>query len=162
MASNSEDTSTRATESDVLRIVAEIRSAVQRQREEGVVTDEDIEETAAERLRAWVREIPIDAKLRGQLIGETTEWNIDIDYPIRSHRTGVLIALVLLAKRIVRPFVKLYTDHILNRQAQINLYFFALVQKAAVEQVRLERELKDVRDRLALAEGRQTAGTERD
>jgi hypothetical protein len=161
MANSPEDTVPRATEGDVLRIVAEIRSAAERQRVEGVFTVEDTERKAAERIRSWIEEIPIHPALQRQFHRESYDWNIDTDYEIRSHRTGALVFVLVLVKKIVRPFVKLYTDHILNRQAQINLYFFNVIHKAAVEQVRLEGELALLRDRLEAIERRQNARSDR-
>jgi hypothetical protein len=56
--------------------------------------------------------------------------------------------LVRAAKRLVRPFVRLYTDHVFNRQAQLNLYYMYFLQDAARQIVRLEGEVGRLRQRL--------------
>ncbi len=60
-----------------------------------------------------------------------------------------------MAKKLVRPFVRLYTDHLLNRQAQINLYFAHLLHDNIRETARLQVELQALRHRL----GWQTPGS---
>lgn len=148
---NAAETGADSPESEVVRVVTWIRDTAQRQRAEGLLTPEEFESAVAERFRVWLESVPIDAKLRDQLAGgRSYAWNIDTDYLIRSHRGGAFALFLRIAKRIVRPFVKLYTDHILNRQAQINLYFFELLRNTAAEQVRMEAEINRLRYRSAL------------
>lgn len=160
MMAGPSDATTGATEGDVLRIGAEIRRAVERHHEHGIATIEEIEKVAAARLDVWLRELSIDPKLPALLMGGTNDWNVDVDYEIQSHRTGGLVSFLLLSKKIVRPFVRLYTDHIFKRQAQINLCFFYLAQRAAIEQARLEAEINVLRSRVNLLEDRVGASDE--
>ena len=59
----------------------------------------------------------------------------------------------MLAKKLVRPFVRLYTDHLLNRQAQLNLYFAHLLHNNIRETARLQLENQALRHRLNVLEG---------
>ena len=142
------DDTPRQTENDVLRIGAEIQRAVERQRARGIATLEEIEKTAAMRVEARLRELLIDRKLPGLFMRGTDDWNIDVGYEVTSHRRGPAIQLVMAIKRLVNPIVRLYTDHVFKRQAQINLCLYHLARHAAVEQARLEAEVDVLRARV--------------
>ncbi|PYQ16815.1 MAG: hypothetical protein DMF80_03580 [Acidobacteria bacterium] len=132
---------------DVVRIMKEIRESIQKKREQGLYTDEEVESLAALRLRAYGEEARIDGKLLERLLGPTHDWNISVDYLIRTTRPGLFGRAVILAKKAVRPFVRLYTDHVLNRQAQVNLYFAHLLHNNVRETARLQVELQALRHR---------------
>jgi hypothetical protein len=142
-----------ATPLDVVRIMKEIREAIQDKRARGIYTDEEVESLAALRLRAFAEEARIDDKLLERLLGESHEWNIHTDYLIRTTRTGLSAKALVLAKKLVRPFVRLYTDHLLNRQAQLNLYFAHLLHNNIRETARLQLEVQALRHRLQELEG---------
>jgi len=137
---------------DVAGIMKEIREAIQKKREQGLYTDEEVESLAALRLRAFAEEARIDDKLLKRLLGESHDWNISVDYLIRTTRTGPSAKLLVLAKKLVRPFVRLYTDHLLNRQAQLNLYFAHLLHNNIRETARLQLENQALRHRLKVLE----------
>jgi hypothetical protein len=137
---------------DVVRIMKEIRQSIQDKRARGIYTDEEVEALAAVRLRAYAEAARIDDKLLERLLGESHDWNIHTDYLIRTTRTGASARLLILAKKMVRPFVRLYTDHLLNRQAQINLYFAHLLHANVRETARLQLELQALRARLETIE----------
>jgi len=132
---------------DVTRIMKEIRESIQRKREQGVYTDEEVESLAAVRLRSYADEARIDDKVLGRLLGPSHDWNIAADYLIRTTRRGLAGRLLVLVKRLVRPLVRLYTDHVLNRQAQLNLYFFHLLRNTIRDTARLQVELQALRNR---------------
>ncbi|HEX6738764.1 MAG TPA: hypothetical protein VF310_10845 [Vicinamibacteria bacterium] len=138
---------------DVVRIMKEIREAIQDKRARGIYTDEEVESLAALRLRAFAEEARIDDKLLERLLGESHEWNIHTDYLIRTTRTGLSAKALILAKKLVRPFVRLYTDHLLNRQAQLNLYFAHLLHNNIRETARLQLEIQSLRRRVEELEG---------
>ena len=138
---------------DVVAIMKEIRQSIQDKRARGVYTDEEVEALAAVRLRAYAEGARIDDKLLERLLGESHDWNIHTDYLIRTTRTGLSARLLILAKKMVRPFVRLYTDHLLNRQAQINLYFAHLLHDTIRETSRLQLENQALRHRLEQLEG---------
>ncbi|HET9317549.1 MAG TPA: hypothetical protein VFQ51_18295, partial [Vicinamibacteria bacterium] len=112
----------------------------------------------AVRLRAYAEGARIDDKLLERLLGESHDWNIHTDYLIRTTRTGPSARLLILAKKLVRPFVRLYTDHLLNRQAQINLYFAHLLHDNIRETSRLQLENQALRHRLEQLEGGSSQG----
>ena len=133
---------------DVVAIMKEIRESIQRKRAQGVYTDEEVESLAALRLRAFAEEAKIDNKLLERLLGPSHDWNVSADYLIRTTRTGLSARLLILAKKLVRPFVRLYTDHVLNRQAQLNLYFAHLLHNSIREGARLQLEMQALRHRV--------------
>ncbi len=133
---------------DVVAIMKEIRETIQKKRAEGVYTDEEVESLAALRLRAFAEEARIDDKLLERLLGPSHDWNISSDYLIRTARTGLSARALILAKKVVRPFIRLYTDHVLNRQAQLNLYFAHLLHNSIREGARLQLEMQGLRHRL--------------
>src|SRR5262245_32280963 len=118
---------------DVGRIMQAIEERNRRLRERGVFTDEELEEMARERFRAFAARAHIDPLLLERFLRPGHDWNIATDYLIRTHRKGLLARLTVLAKRTVRPVVRLYTDHLLDRQTQINQYFCHLLYDAIRE-----------------------------
>lgn len=133
---------------DVVAIMKEIRESIQRKRAQGHYTDEEVESLASLRLRAFAEEAKIDDKLLERLLGPSHDWNISADYLIRTTRTGLSARALIAAKKLVRPFVRLYTDHVLNRQAQLNLYFAHLLHNGIREGARLQLELQSLRHRV--------------
>ena len=143
---------------DVVRIMAAIREQNRLLREQGALTDEDLDEVARQRIRRLTEKAYIDPLLLERFLRPGHDWNIASGYLIRSHRGGLASRLSVLAKRAVRPLVRLYTDHLLNRQAQINQYFCHLVHAATRENVRLEKRLAALEARcLRLEEERDAA-----
>ena len=133
---------------DVVRIMKEIRESIQKKREQGIYTDEEVESLTALRLRTFGEEAKIDPRLLERLLGPSHDWNIASDYLIRTTRTGLSARLLILAKRVARPFVRLYTDHLVNRQAQINLYLAHLLHNNVRETARLQVEVQALRHRV--------------
>src|SRR5262250_1575345 len=88
---------------DVVRIMKEIRESIQRKRAQGIYTDEEVESLTSLRLRAYGEEAKIDGKLLERLLGATHDWNIATDYLIRTQRTGLGAATLIMAKKLVRP-----------------------------------------------------------
>lgn len=135
---------------DVSRIVDEIRDEIARRRAAGDLTVEDIEWLLARRLRESIAKARIDESLAARLLHESHDWNTDTGYAIRTRRGGVSGFLIRAAKVVVRPFVRLYTDHILNRQSQLNLVMWHVLLDSVERGTALEMELrklqKEVRD----------------
>jgi hypothetical protein len=126
---------------DVVRIMEQIREENRRRRERGFFTDEELEDLARGRFRAAADQAYIDPRLLDRFLDPGHDWNIATDYIIRTHRKGFGAQLSLLGKRIVSPLVRLYTDHVLDRQTQINQYMFHLLTGAVREVVRLEMKV---------------------
>ena len=59
-----------------------------------------------------------------------------------------------MGKRLVRPLVRLYTDHLLNRQTQINQYFCEVLHHSVREIVRLEAQVAALSKRCEELESR--------
>ena len=133
---------------DVVKLVEDVRQEIDARRSRGNFTPEDIEALFEERLRAYIGEARIDPKLGARLLHESHDWNIDTAYQIRSERTGPGGSAVRLAKRVVRPFVRLYTDHILNRQAQINLVVWHFLLDSVRRTLLLELEVKKLQSEI--------------
>lgn len=145
-------------EIDVAAIVRGIREDNRRRRERGEFTDEELLEMARERLRGYAAQAAIDPRLLERFLGPGHDWNIATDYLIRTHRHGLLPRLSLVVKRLVRPVVRLYTDHVLNRQTQINQYLFHLLRNEILAGVRREAQLTALQARCEALEARVGAG----
>ena len=139
---------------DVGRIMQAIEERNRRLRAQGIFTDEELEAMARERFRAFAASAHIDPLLLERFLRPGHDWNIATDYLIRTHRKGFLARLTVLAKRIVRPLVRLYTDHLLDRQTQINQYFCHLLYDAIREIVRLQVQVTALESRQPPAERR--------
>jgi hypothetical protein len=133
---------------DVAAIMARIREKIRGRRDRGLYTDEEVEELSALRLQAFADDAGIDPDLLARLMAPNHNWNISTDYRIETHRAGPAARLVVLLKKLVRPWVRLYTDQPLGRQAQINLYLHYLCHNLVRELVRLQIEHTAVRNRL--------------
>ena len=137
---------------DVKTIVDGIRDEITRRRAAGDLTREDIEWLLDQRLRASIKAARIDDTLAARLLHPSHDWNIDTGYAIRTRRRGLSGLLIRAAKALARPFVRLYTDHILNRQAQVNLAVWHILIDSLERSVslemdirRLEKEVKDLK-----------------
>jgi len=137
---------------DVVRIMDALRERGRRDREKGILTDEELATIAERRIRGFAEKAYIDPLLLERFLRPGHDWNIATDYLIRTHRRGLFARLSLLVKRAVRPVVRLYTDHLLNRQAQINQYFCHLLHAATRENARLETRLAALEARCARLE----------
>ena len=140
-------------ELDVVRIMTEIRESIQKKREQGVYTEGEVDSLAETRLRTYTEDVLIDPRLIEWLHGPGVEWNIAADYPILTTRTGPRAFLLVTVKKLVRPLIRLYTDHPLNRQAQLNLYLARLLHQNIRETARLQVEIQALRHRCRQLEG---------
>jgi hypothetical protein len=139
---------------NVVQIMAEIREANRVNRERGIHTEEELDDLARSRLRDFAQTAHIDPRLLDRFLDPGHDWNIATDYIIRTHRRGPAARLSLVGKRLVRPLVRLYTDHLLNRQTQINQYLVEVVHHAVREVVRLEAQVAALRKRCEELESR--------
>jgi hypothetical protein len=106
----------------------------------------EVESLAASNLQTLAEEAGIEAELLARLMAGGG-WNTTIDYRIQSHRVGLARTFVVSLKRLIRPFVRLYTDPVLHRQSQINLYTVHLCRALVRELTRLEVEQAALRQR---------------
>jgi len=133
---------------DVAEVMARIREKIRKKRDQGQYGDDEVEEMTALKLQAFADEAEIDPELLARLMAPNHNWNISVDYRIQTHRTGFGAQGIVFVKRLVRPFVRLYTDHVLSRQAQINLYMVHLCHNLVRELVRLQLDHVALRNRL--------------
>jgi len=68
------------------------------------------------------------------------DWNLATDYKISSHRTSFVAAPLILLKRLIRRFVRFYTDFLVNRQNRVNSYLVRLCSQLVREHVRAQIE----------------------
>ena len=139
---------------DVRGMVDGIRDEIALRRAEGRLTAEDIEWLVERRLRASIAKAEIDERIAARLLQESHDWNIDTGYEIRTNRKGASGTLIRALKFVVRPFVRLYTDHILKRQSQLNLALWYVLLDSVehgvgleVEVRELQKEVSDLKDR---------------
>jgi hypothetical protein len=134
---------------DVERVMSAVRDAVRRRRDEPATS---VETAVADRLVDLADESGIDPELLAHLLVADGRWNISPDYRIETHRQGLEARAVVFLKRLLRPFVRLYTDPLVERQAQVNLYLLHAVRSLLIEVTRLQRavaRLEESRDRPA-------------
>ena len=142
---------------DVVAIMKEIRESIQKKREQGIYTEDEVDALTELRLRTFGEEVLIDPRLVEGLHGTGQGWNIASAYLIRTGRTGPLAWALVTVKKMVRPVVRLYTDHIVNRQAQLNLYFAHLLHANIRETARLQVEIQELRHRCRALEAERDA-----
>jgi hypothetical protein len=143
---------------DVAAIMARIREKIRGRRDLGLYTDDEVEELTALKLQAFADDAGIDPELLARLMADNHNWNISSDYRIETHRRGYGARAVVQLKKLIRPWIRLYTDHPLNRQAQINLYFHYLGHNLVREVVRLQVETAALRNRVAELEKQKAEG----
>jgi len=139
---------------NVVEIMSSIREQNRRNRERGILTEEELDEMARTRLRDFAQTAHLDPRLLDRFLDPGHDWNIATDYIIRTHRRGPAARLSLVGKRLARPLVRLYTDHVLNRQTQINQYFCEVLHHSVREIVRLEAQVAALRKRCEELESR--------
>jgi hypothetical protein len=127
---------------DVTRIMETIRETIRRRREALPV-----DEAVAERLQTLADEAEIDPEMLGRIYRGEPAWNLNPDYRIASHRSGLSRWIVVALKRVVGRVVRLYTDPVVERQAQINVYLLKVVEVLLAETTRLQRTVESLRSR---------------
>jgi hypothetical protein len=132
---------------DVARLMEELREGIRQRREDALYDGTPVEETVARRLKALADEAQLDGEVLERLLRGDPRWNLSADYRVVTHRKGVPAALVVGLKRLVRPLVRLYTDPIVERQRQINLYLLQVVQALLDETTRLHQALAKLKER---------------
>ena len=133
---------------DIEGIVEGVRNEVEAARARGEFTPEDLDAAFDSRIRTYADEARIDPRLGAMLRRESHDWNIASGYVVRTTRPGLMGAVVRAAKQAVRPIVRLYTDHIVNRQAQLNLVNWYFMQDAVRRALQLELEVRQLRHEL--------------
>jgi hypothetical protein len=133
---------------DVTQVMSRIREKIRGRRDLGLYTDEEVEELTALKLQAFADDAGIDPELLARLMAPNQNWNISTDYRIETHRKGIGARLVVHLKKLVRPWIRLYTDQPLSRQAQINVYLHYLGHNLVRELVRLQVEHAALRNRV--------------
>jgi len=143
---------------DVAAIMRGLREEIEERRRRGLLTFEESERLEGQRFRSYGERGRIDPDLLKAILHPSHDSNIAVDYLVRTQRRPPLSWLILLAKRLVRPLVRLYTDHLLNRQAQLNLYFHYFLADTVRDVIRLQLEVADLRHRCELLEAERTRG----
>ena len=125
-------------EVDVKEIMQRIRDAIAKKQQAGVYSEDSIRDLAETKILQYAEEAEIDSVLLERLRSPDHSWNINPSYLITTHRSGWKAKSILLAKKFVRPFIRLYTDQLIGRQSQINLYFAHLIHNLVRELTRLQ------------------------
>jgi len=131
---------------DVARIMDRVRERIGARRER-VLAAGGLDEAVRMRLHDLADEADIDPELLARLLSPGAGWNISIDYRVQTHRRGLSRRLVLLLKALVRPVVRLYTDQVLSRQAQLNAYLVHVCRRLLGDLIRLEASESALRAR---------------
>ncbi len=147
---------------DVAQVMAKVREKIRGRRDLGLYTEEEVAELAALKLQAFADDAGIEPELLARLMADNDNWNISPDYRIETHRRGWSAHLLVAFKKLVHPWVRLYTDAPLGRQAQINLYLHYLTHNLVREVVKLQVETAALRNRVERLSGgpEQSGGSE--
>ncbi len=146
---------------DVAKVMTRIREKIRGRRDLGLYTEDEVEELTRLKLQAFADDAGIDPELLARLMADNHNWNISTDYRIETHRRGLGARLLVLLKKAIRPWVRLYTDHPLSRQAQINLYLHYLCHNLVREIVRLQVESAALRNKLDALSKEASSGSAR-
>lgn len=143
---------------DVAAVMAGIREKIRGRRDLGLYTDEEVDELVALKLQAFADDAGIDPELLARLMADNHNWNISTDYRVETHRQGLGARAIVWLKQAVRPWVRLYTDQPLSRQAQINLYLHYLGHNVVRELVRLQVEVAALRNKVEALQKEKQSG----
>jgi hypothetical protein len=130
---------------DVARLMHELREGIRRRREDALFDGTPVEAIVAARLKALADDAQVEGEVLERLLAGDPRFNLSPDYRIVTHRKGLAGALVVGLKRLVRPVVRLYTDPVVERQRQINLYLLRVVEALLDETTRLHQALAKVK-----------------
>ncbi len=122
-----------------------LREGIRKRREDALFDGTPVEESVARRLKALADEAQLEGDVLERLLQGDPRFNLSPDYRIVTHRRGLRGALVVGLKRLVRPIVRLYTDPVIERQRQINLYLVQVVQALLDETTRLHQAIAKVK-----------------
>lgn len=136
---------------DTVTLQQAIRDEIKARQAAGGRRDVDLAEEVELELRDLARRCGLDPKLADELLDEQGDWNLDPGFRISSHRSRFSF-LIIWSKKLVRPFVRLYTDFLFRRQAQINIYLLRAVRVLVRDQALLRRDQLDQRHKLAALE----------
>jgi hypothetical protein len=126
---------------DVSRVMAAVRKAIRRRRADPKTP---VEAVVAERLLDLAEESGIEPEFLVHLVTADGRWNISPDYRVATHRPGLEGRAVVFLKRLLHPLTRIYTDPIVIRQAQVNLFLSHTVRSLLVEVIHLNRGLADL------------------
>ncbi len=126
---------------DVTKVMEALRERIRRRG-----ADLPVDQVVARRLEALADEAELGPDVLGPLLRGERGWNLDPDYPLKTHRSGPAAWFVVGLKKLARPFVRFYTDPIVARQAQINLYLLRVVETLLEETTRLQRAAAERKD----------------
>lgn len=141
---------------DVTRVMEALRERIRRQRERMPVA-----QLVTLRLQELADEAQLDPDLLGPLLSGERGWNLNPDYRVVTHRRGLDGWLVVTAKRLIAPIVRLYTDTVVNKQAQVNRYLLTVCESLLHEVARLNETVRALKERCeALEAERRAAGSE--
>ena len=139
---------------DVAQVMATIRERIRGRRDLGLYTEDEVAELTELKLSAFADDAGIHPGVLAALMADSNDWNIATDYRVETHRRGWAAKALVFLKRLVHPWIRLYTDGPLGRQLQINLYLHHLAHNLVREVVRLQIETAALRNRVdALTRG---------
>lgn len=137
---------------DTSKLQQAIRNDIRRKQEAGGYhLDIDLAREVELELQDLADRSGIPSELAAQLLTEETDWNVDPAYPISSHRHGPSF-LIVWCKKLIRPFVRFYTDFLVHRQAQLNHYLFHTIRVLVRDLALQRRDQLDQRHKSAALE----------
>lgn len=136
---------------EVRELMEGIRSAIRQKRASGIYLDQKLDRETDLELESLAERTGVEAALGGEIAADEGSWNVRPDYPISTHRSGPASAVVWI-KRLLRPLVRLYTDFLVHRQAQINVYTVRGLRSLVRDLVLLRRDCRELRHKCRMLE----------
>jgi len=134
-------------EIDVAEIMKEIRRRISEKRG-SLYTEEEIRDLAEMKLKAMTDSTEVESELIRILHRNAEEWNITQDGLYTSH-PGFYGRIIKQCRVLLRPVLKLFAnpDHIIHKQAKLNLNLTHLVHNLVLELTRLNLQHNELRQR---------------
>jgi len=133
---------------DVSAVMDQIRARITAKEKAGFCTEDSVRDAAESLIMRYAEEANIDSLLLDHLRVPGQAWNINTNYHISSHRPGKKGKLIVMAKKLVRPFVRLYTDYLTNRQAQLNIFYHYMIHHLVRANIALKIDLEAMQRKL--------------
>jgi len=134
-------------EINVAEIMKEIRRRIS-EKKGSVYTEEEIRDLAEMKLKAMIGSTDVESGLIGILHQNAEEWNISQEALYSSH-PGFYGRLIRKCRALTHPILKLFAnpDHVIYKQARLNLNLTHIVHNLVLELTRLNLEHNELRQR---------------
>lgn len=136
---------------NVAEIMAKIRENINKKRESGLLTDDDIEELAQIKLEKIAKATDLDDEILKEFHRTHPQWNIQVHHRITTHRKLIGKLFVWVKSHIILPLIRFFvefTEENFRRQNWLNFYYAHIIHNLVYEVTRMEIEMQKLRHNL--------------